>query len=104
MNGNRRASLRRKLRLSDPQGSLRFMADKIAQRLFGGLADGAEFIEEDGIIPERFFARVYFDSEDTELCGCDADEASLRAPYKLDRALSKVQDCWAYVPDLLDAQ
>jgi hypothetical protein len=79
------------------------METKKVQRVFGGLADGASF-DDDDVVPERFYARVYFDAEDTELCGCDADEASLRAPYRLDRALSEARGCWAYVPDLEDAR
>ncbi len=79
------------------------MTTKMVQRVFGGLADGASF-PNDGVTPERFFARVYFDADDFELCGCDDDSASLRAPYRLDRELSEVHGCWAYVPDLEDAR
>ncbi|WP_426938567.1 hypothetical protein ACQCSV_13490 [Pseudarthrobacter sp. S3] len=79
------------------------MEIKKVQRVFGGLADGASFDDGD-VVPERFYARVYFDADDFELCGCDDDRPSLRAPYRLDRALSELQGCWAYVPDMEDAR
>ncbi|SDT41723.1 hypothetical protein SAMN04489743_2822 [Pseudarthrobacter equi] len=74
------------------------METKRIEKVFGGLADGATF-QHDGVLAERFDARVYFGAEDTEMCGCDPDEESLSAPYKLDRELSELSGCWAYVPD-----